>query len=140
MESLFHNVEQRRSISPVAVLDDTAQVGQIIDHSGFGAVLYLIAAGTLADAAATFAVLLEHGDAANLSDAAAVPDADLIGTEALAGLTQADDNEVRKLGYKGTKRYSRLTITPTGNSASAPISAVCLLGRGKKVPRSSQEA
>src|SRR3990172_7683033 len=128
MQDLFSNVEQRRVISPITGTDDTASVGQIIDHSAFDSVLYLIQTGTLADAGATWAVLLEHGDVSNLSDAAAVPDADLIGTEALAGFSQADDNEVRKLGYKGTKRYSRLTITPTGNAGSAPVSACVLLG------------
>ena len=43
---------------------------------------FLILTGALADADATFTTLVEHGDAADLSDAAAVPDTQLTGTEA----------------------------------------------------------
>jgi hypothetical protein len=37
---------------------------------------------------------------------------------------------VRKIGYIGTKRYVRVTLTPTGNSATLPayISGVAILG------------
>jgi hypothetical protein len=73
-------------------------------------------------------VLLEEGDVSNLSDAAAVADADLLGTEVLAGFQFDDDNECRKLGYRGSKRYTRLTITPANNASAAVLSAVALLG------------
>jgi hypothetical protein len=82
----------------------------------------------------TAAVLLEEGDAANLSDAAAVADVDMIsqtaGTapEAAAGFQFDSDNQVRKLGYIGNKRYTRLTITPAANASAAFMSAVCVLG------------
>lgn len=58
----------------------------------------------------------------------------MIGTEANAGFNYADDGEVRKLGYIGHKRYTRLTITPTGNSGSAPISAVAVLSHASASP------
>jgi hypothetical protein len=127
---LQNRIAVKRVISPVSVADNTAQVGQIIDRAGYSGVQYVIATGSIADVDATFAVLLEESDAANMSGAAAVADADLIGTEALAGFQFDDDNECRKLGYKGTKRYTRLTITPTGNASAALLSAVCLLGGG----------
>lgn len=53
-------------------------MGQIIDRQGYDSLTYLIATGSIADADVTFTVLLEEGDAANLSDAAAVADADMI--------------------------------------------------------------
>lgn len=123
----------KRVISPYDMANDTPGVGQIIDHQGFGKATYLILTGSLADAAATFTVLLEEGDDSGLSDAAAVADADMIsqtsGTapEAAAGFTQAADNQVRKLGYLGGKRYTRLTITPAGNAAAALVAACCVL-------------
>jgi len=125
---LHSNINIKRVISPVSVADNTAQVGQIIDMQGYGVLEYIIATGSIADADATFTVLLEEGDASNLSDAAAVADADLLGTEALAAFQFDDDNECRKLGYKGTKRYTRLTITPVGNASAALLSAVAILG------------
>lgn len=128
MKDLMNRIDVKPVIYPSAgPSDNTAQVGQIIDRKGFDGVTYLIQTGTLADADATFTVLLEEGDAANLSDAAAVADADLIGTETLASFVFSDDNKVRKLGYKGAKRYTRLTITPANNAGAAPMSVVAVL-------------
>lgn len=135
MRDLMNNIHPRRGIDPaVGAADNTAQVSQIIDVQGYDSLTFLIATGAVADADATFTVLVEHGDAANLSDAAAVPDADLIGTEALAGFTFADDAETRKIGYKGAKRYVRLTITPANNTGTWPIAAIALLGHPAQVP------
>lgn len=134
MRDLFTNVTPRRCISPVSVADNTAQVGQIIDRAGFESLTYLIALGSIADADATFAVLLEESDDSGMSGATAVADADLLGTEALAGFQFDDDNETRKLGYVGAKRYTRLTITPSGNASAAVISAVALLGHPQLKP------
>jgi hypothetical protein len=128
MKDLINSIHPMRCISPVSVADNTAQVGQIIDRQGFGSVSYLILAGSLADADVTFTVLLEESDQVGMGDAAAVADKDLIGTEALAGFQFDDDNEPRKLGYKGNKRYTRLTITPVNNASAALVSAVAVLG------------
>lgn len=112
----------------ITVSDNTAIVSGVVDRQGFGSLTFLIAAGTLADADATFTTLIEEGDAANLSDAAAVADADLIGTEVLASFTFAEDGKSRKIGYKGSKRYVRCTVTPAANAGSAPVAIIPLLG------------
>lgn len=128
MKDLMNRIDVKRVISPVSVADNTAQVGQIIDRKGYQSLTYLIATGSLADADATFAVTMDEGDAANLSDASAVAAADLIGTTALAAFVFSDDDKCRKIGYKGAKRYTRLTITPSANASAALISAVAVLG------------
>ena len=139
MRDETRSVQVKRVISPVSVADNTAQVGQIIDHRGFDAALYTILTGSLADADATFAVLLEEGDAANLSDAAAVADADMISQgsaapETDAAFTFTHDDEVRKLGYRGSKRYTRLTITPAANASAALLAACCHLSHAAQQP------
>lgn len=134
MRDLHNNIAPKRVISPVSVADNTAQVGQIIDRQGYESLEYLILTGALADADATFTVLLEEGDAANLSDAAAVADKDLLGTEAQASFTFAADDKVFKLGYKGHKRYTRLTITPAGNASAALLAATAILGHPNVAP------
>lgn len=131
---LHNNIHIKRAISPVSVADTTAQVSEIIDRQGYGSLEFVIATGSIADADATFTVLVEEGDAANMSDAAAVADADLLGTEALAAFQFDDDNEVRKIGYKGIKRYVRLTITPVANASAALLSAVAVLGSPSILP------
>lgn len=140
MRDLMNNVNIKRVLSPVSVADTTAQVGQIIDRQGYDSLTYVIATGSIADADATFTVLLEEGDASNLSDAAAVADADLIGTEVLAAFQFDDDNECRKLGYKGNKRYTRLTITPVANASAALLAAVAVLGHPAVVPTANPPA
>ena len=124
---LFNNINLKRVLSPVSVADNTAQVGEVIDHQGLpvGGAVYVIATGSIGDAGAEFTTLLEESDASG-SGFAAVADADLLGTEALASFIQTDDNKCFKLGYKGIKRYTRLTITPTNNATAALIAAVCI--------------
>lgn len=120
------------AVTPKSYGDNTPIVSAIVDTTGFHDAELVIHTGTIADADAAFAVLLEHGNAADLSDAAAVDDDELLGTEAAAGFTFAADNATRKLGYIGVKRYLRATITPTGNSAGAEIGAVWLLSGARK--------
>lgn len=135
MRDLANLLHFARSISPAAaVADNTAFVGQIVDRKGYESLCYAINLGAFADADATFTVLLEHGDASNLSDAAAVPDSQLTGTEALASFKFDDDNKLKKLGYVGPKRYTRLTITPANNTGSAFVSAVAILSDGRFNP------
>jgi hypothetical protein len=123
---LFNNITLKRVLSPVSVADNTAQVGTVVDHQGSAACTYAIATGSIADADATFTVLLEESDASG-SGFTAVADEDLLGTEVLAAFQFDDDNECRKLGYKGKKRYTRLTITPVANASAALMSAVAVL-------------
>lgn len=134
MRDLYSQLTIRRAISPVSVADTTAQVSQIIDRQGFDSLVFAIATGSIADADATFTVLVEDGDASNLSDNAAVADAELNGTEALAAFQFDDDNETRKIGYIGNKRYVRLTITPVANASAAVIAAVAILGNASLQP------
>jgi hypothetical protein len=143
MRDLMSNIQVRRAISPAAsLLDNTPIVSQVIDRQGFFSLGFAILIGAVPDADATYTVLVEHGDAANLSDAAAVPDAELIGSdpnsvtapEAQAGFTFASDDQVRKIGYRGSRRYVRLTITPAANTGATLIAAVALLGNAEVKP------
>ena len=134
MRDLHNNIHVARAISPVSVADNTAQVSQIIDRQGYESLEFVIATGSVADADATFVVLVEDGDNSGLSDAASVTDANLLGTEALAGFQFDDDNEVRKIGYIGDKRYVRLTVTPVNNASAAVIAAVAVLGHPNYTP------
>lgn len=137
MRDLANNLKVMPVIDPALNTDlgTTPIEGLIIDSLGFEGLMYVISTGTLSDANATYAVLLEEGNENDLADAAAVADADMIGTEAEAGFTFANDGVVRKLGYIGNKRYTRLTITPTGaDSGNSPISAIAILGNAHVRP------
>lgn len=128
MDTLHSKIQVVPAIPPATVSDNTATASSIIDTFGFGSCEFVITLGALADANATFAVTMEHGDDSGLSDTAAVTSANLQGTLAAAGFQYNDDNKVRRVGYRKGKRYVRLTITPSGNSDAATFGAVAVLG------------
>lgn len=135
MRDQMNHLHPVRAISPAAAgTDNTAFVSQVIDRAGFDCLTFVVLTGSLADADATFAVTLDHGDAANLTDAAAVPAGMILGGLTNASFAFGDDDETRKVGYVGDKRYVRLTVTPSGNSGNAFIAAVAILGHPELFP------
>jgi hypothetical protein len=129
MRDMTNNMHVVQLFPPkAAVTDGTAQVSNIIDLQGYDGCTLVYTTGVLTDADATWSCLVEEGDAANMSDAAAVADKDLIGTEALAAFIFSDDNECRKIGYKGSKRYLRVTIDDTtANTGNLFLAGVACL-------------
>ena len=139
MRDLMNNVHPAGA-NVAAPADTTPVVSGIVDVQGFDSLTFLILTGTLADIDATFTVLVEHDDDIGFGAAAAVPDDELIGTEALAGFTFALDQGARKIGYKGAKRYVRCTVTPVANASAAPIGVVGLLGHPHHAPTDNPPA
>ena len=127
MRDMLNNVHYVPAITPVVITDNTASVSAIIDLRGYDSLTFAIILGTLSDADTTVAVTMDHGDVSNLSDAASVPASALVGTLALAGATFADDIECRKVGYVGSKRYVRLTVTPSNNTGNIPLAVIAAL-------------
>jgi hypothetical protein len=141
MRDLHNNIHPRRGISPAAaVTDNTPFVSQINDAQGYQSVEFILLTGALADADATFTLLVEDGDAANLSDAAAVDDKFLLGTEALASPNFASDDKVFKIGYVGPKRYQRVTVTPAANTGNAFVAGVWINGHPLHAPTANPPA
>lgn len=141
MRDLHNRIHVSRGLSPVAALNnaDTAYVSQILDVQGYDSAEFIILIGANTDANATFAVLVEESNDSGMSGATAVADKDLLGTEAAAGFVAAtDDNEVRKIGYIGSMRYVRVTITPSGNnSGDAFVAGVWVQGHPANGPTSN---
>ncbi len=143
MRDLHNSISLKRAISPAAAkTDNTAITSEILDRQGFEAAELLIILGANTDTNATFAVLIEDGDDPSLSDNAAVDDSFLLGTESQAAFTAADDdNKLRKIGYRGPKRYVRATITPSGNdSGNIFLAAAWLLGHPLNKPTANPPA
>lgn len=109
-----------------AVTDNTAVVSGIFDMQGYNGVMWAIVAGSLADADATFTLLVEESTASDMTGATAVSDDDLVGTEALASFTFSGDDSIKSIGYIGAQRYVRLTMTPAANTGSATFTMVSI--------------
>jgi hypothetical protein len=139
---MAHNLQVKKCISPSTSDNDTPLVGSIIDRLGYESLTYIVSIGAVADSDVVFTVLLEESDDSGMSGATAVADADMISQtegvapEAAASFQYDDDNQVRKLGYVGNKRYTRLTITPDGNTeySFCALSAVAVLGHPHTAP------
>lgn len=139
MRDITNGLDLKRAISPQAArTDNTAIVSTVIDLKGYDGCMLAINIGANTDANATFAVLIEDSD--NNSDYAAVDDAYLNGTEALAGFQFDDDNELRKIGYTGVKRYARATITPSGNDSGNIFVSAEWVVRPLRMPASNPPA
>lgn len=135
VRDLHNNVNARVAIAPAApITDGTVLTTTILDTLGFESAELLISTGTLADADATFAVVLNESDDSGMAGSNAVATTDMLGTLALASFTFAQDGAVLKLGYVGSKRYIQATVTPTNNTGSAPIAAIWVLGHPALVP------
>lgn len=137
---LHNHIDLKRGISPAAaVTDNTAFVSQVCDTLGYGSVEFVALTGSLADADATFTTLIEESDSSG-SGFIAVADAELLGTEAQASFTFAADDKVFKIGYIGTKRYVRATITPANNTGNAFVAGVWVLGHATLEPTANPPA
>ena len=129
----LHNITAKQQVlAPAAITDNTAQVCTVVDLVGFDALEYIINIGALADADATFTVLVEDSD--DNVTYATVANKFLLGTEAEASFTFADDNKSRSIGYIGSKRYNRMTITPANNTGSAIFGVIAVKGRPVNAP------
>lgn len=125
LRDLHNNLTFSNALDTAAITSDTTTAGDIIDTKGNNSVEFVIQSGTLTDGA--YAVLIEEGEAADLSDAAAVADADLLGTEANAGFALTDDNTVKSIGYIGSMRYVRLSIVSTSTTSGGTLGAIAVL-------------
>lgn len=132
MRDLHHNIGPVVALDTTAISSDITTQGNIVDLQGYGAVEFLIQSGTLTDG--TYTPLLEEGDASDLSDASAVADANLLGTEATAAFAATEDDTVKRLGYCGSKRYVRLSIVSTSTSSGGTLSALAVRGRPANAP------
>lgn len=139
MRDITNNLDVKRAVSPQAArTDNTAIVSQVADLKGYDGAMLAINIGANTDANATFAVLIEDSD--DNSSFSAVADEYLNGTEALAGFQFDDDNEMRKIGYVGIKRYLRATITPSGNDSGNIFVTAAWILRPLRVPAANPPA
>lgn len=131
-KDLHNNITAERSISPAAApTANGTTTGQIIDGDGYDSVEHIAMTGVVTDG--TFTGHLYAGDASNMSDEVEVTDAaELIGTVPV--FAAADDNVVKRVGYRGNKRYTRLKFVQAGATSGGFIASVAVKGHPKIAP------
>lgn len=127
MRDLYNNLLTELSLY-LQALTAAAEGDAIIDLQGFEGALIQVFSGTITDGT-SYEFELKEGDESDLSDAAAVAAADLLGTEPT--FLAADDDEVKEFGYIGSKRYLRVDLkTVVGGPATGGIFGAAIV-KGK---------
>jgi len=125
------NVTLAVGVEPVAIgTTGTGKVGRIIDRRGYGGVEFIVSYGAVTSSTAVFTVTMLEGDATGTMTS--VADGDLIGTEALAGLgagarvDYSTEKVMKKVGYKGRKRYVQCGVKSTATAAT-PVAVTAIM-------------
>lgn len=132
MHDLHNNSRALRVISPVAVgTTGTGQTGKVIDRQGFSGIEFLCSYGSITATGAVFTATVKEGDVTGTLTS--VADGDLLGTELLAGVAAAatrtsgtSKNVVKRVGYRGNKRYVNCSIKSTA-TAGTIVSCTAIL-------------
>jgi hypothetical protein len=105
--------------------------GTGVDLAGYDAAVVLIDAGAISGAGASLTFEVQHSD--DNVTFTAVADADLDGTE--PAITAANDDQIHEVGYKGIKRYLRVSITAkAGTTPTMACSASVVRGKPRRRP------
>ncbi|GGM14251.1 hypothetical protein [Micromonospora yangpuensis] len=106
-----------------------AATGTAVDLNGYEMAAVLLISGTITDGTG-YVWEIQHSD--DNSTWTAVPDDELVGAEPTFGA--ADDNAVRKIGYRGRRRYLRASIASvTGSPSTGGVLGAVVLRAGARV-------
>lgn len=131
MHDLHNNSRAMLAINAVALGATGTITGSVIDRQGYGGVEFVVAYGSVTTTGTAVAVIVKEGDVTGTLTS--VADADLLGTETLAGLAAGarvagTGKEVSKrIGYKGSKRYVSINLAHTGTTSVGIVAASALL-------------
>jgi len=116
------------SIKPAAAFIAT-QVGDSVDLKGFASAMAVFAAGVADTVTGDETYIPGFEDSSDDSTFAAVVAAEIEGD-----ITTILQDTVRKIGYKGNKRYLKATLTIAGTTPSILCSGVIVAGNPEVAP------
>ena len=139
MRGTHYDTLNKRGVGPVAVgTTGTGVTGKVQDRRGYRRAEWYISYGAVTITTAVFTVTVKEGDVTGTMTS--IADADLEGTELLAGLAAAATRTsdvsklvTKRLGYKGSKRYLQINIKST-STAGTPVGAVLGLSEPESGP------
>jgi hypothetical protein len=135
---LYNNAKFVRVIAPFDPSATGTVTGTVIDRAGFNSITFAIMNGAVSTSGFSMTPVVKSGSATG--SLTAVPDADLIGTEAGATISGGtSDNQVAKIGYIGQDRYVTCDLVIAG-AATGFHAVVGVLGSPSKMPQATQKA
>lgn len=130
---LHDNCEVANAFDSATISTNATTDGEIIDIAGYHGLEFVLKSAAITDG--TYTVVLAHGDADDLSDAATVGAADLLGSIAFAA---TEDNTPKRVGYIGKKRYVRLSVVSAGTSSGGVFDGVAVKFSPNHAPVANQ--
>lgn len=129
---LKNSISVAQSLAPTA--QSAAVDGAAVDLAGYNSAVVLIDTGTATGTTPSFTFEVQESDTTTSADFTPVADADLDGTEPV--ITTANDVAAYEIGYRGRKRYLRVTIeAATGTTPVLPCTALVLRGAPRVAPK-----
>ncbi len=139
MFDLHNNSKVVESVPPAAIGANATKTGVVVDRQGYSAVEFVVSYGSVTTTGSVVTVVAKEGDVTGTMTS--IADADLLGTEALAGLaaatprTAGTTKEVAKrLGYRGLKRYVSMDTISTGVTSVGCVGVTVVLGEPNNGP------
>lgn len=139
MYHLQENIKAMLALAAVAAGATGTSAGKIIDRKGYNGVEFLVGYGAISTTGSAVAIIIKEGDVTGTLTS--VADGDLIGTEALAGVAAGtpktsgvSQNVVKRIGYKGLKRYVQLSFTNSGTTSAGLVWADAVLHNPEGAP------
>lgn len=139
---LHDNIKQVLAVAPVILGATGVITGRVVDRKGYGGVEFIVEYGAVTTTGTVVTPILMEGDTTGAL--ASTANADMIGTEALAGLAGATARTSgttklvsKRLGYKGNKRYLRLDLNGTGVTSVGIVAASAVLFNPEAAPISN---
>lgn len=132
------NIKQKLGLAPVALGATGNNAGKIIDRQGYAGVEFLVIYGAITTTGTVVTPIMKEGDATG--SMTSVADADMIGTEALAGLAAGARASgtgqlvVKRVGYKGAKRYVSLDLNGTGTTSAGSVAVAAFMHTPEAAP------
>jgi hypothetical protein len=131
---LKSNVKVVHALNSALTTATTDTDGSAVDLMGYGSALLVAQTGVVTLTDTTITLTVQESDTSTASDFTNVADADLIGTEAADFLFSGSiANSVKKIGYKGLKRYVRVRRAGAA-SATGIVGAIAILGTAEDAP------
>lgn len=128
---LHGSIDVRSLLAPTATNDGGSPAVAILDTDGFRSVELVVKAGAITTGG--FSAVVEHGDAADLADAAAVPAHQLVGEAPVFTKDPDESNTLKRVGYLGSKRYVRATPLSSNLRAEGTATLAADLAADEKV-------
>ena len=142
---LYNNVLPVRAIQAQNITSSNIASGDI-DLAGFEAADLVVDFGDIAEmgtspeGAAKIDIHLEHAAADGTGSAGTYADVavtDVVGAASVTGgivATTTTDASLIHRGYRGGKRFIRVTLEPTGLTSGGPVVAIANLGHPRHAP------